>query len=95
MAFSIWDENEDGTISCQHLGKVMRSLGQNPTSRDLKEMMQDVDTDGNNFHYSNLTMASKTNCTPVQYFPCNLVDIMGNLWTALTIYTLTLHTYDK
>ena len=55
VAFSIWDENEDGTISCQHLGKVMRSLGQNPTSRDLKEMMQDVDIDGSNFHWNNLT----------------------------------------
>ena len=37
----------DGTITSRELGTVMRSLGQNPTERDLQDMINEVDADGN------------------------------------------------
>eukprot|EP00095_Tigriopus_kingsejongensis_P009517 maker-scaffold624_size122968-snap-gene-0.21 protein:Tk09517 transcript:maker-scaffold624_size122968-snap-gene-0.21-mRNA-1 annotation:"PREDICTED: calmodulin" len=39
-AFAIFDKNGDGTISAQELGYVMRSLGMNPSDKDLKKLMK-------------------------------------------------------
>lgn len=45
-AFSLFDKDGDGTISVKELGTAMRSLGQNPTEQEIKEMINEVDTDG-------------------------------------------------
>ena len=45
-AFQLFDRNRDGCISCKELGVIMRSLGQNPTEDELKEMITEVDVDG-------------------------------------------------
>ncbi|XP_054446763.1 calmodulin-like [Pteronotus mesoamericanus] len=45
-AFTRFDKNGDGTINVQELGDVLRTLGQNPTEDELKNIIAQVDTDG-------------------------------------------------
>ncbi|XP_059170772.1 calmodulin-A-like [Physella acuta] len=46
-AFHLFDKDGDGHISTQELGKVMRALGQTPSETELKDMINDVDSDRN------------------------------------------------
>ncbi|XP_012282631.1 neo-calmodulin isoform X1 [Orussus abietinus] len=46
-AFMLFDKDEDGTITMAELGVVMRSLGQRPTETELRDMVKEVDQDGN------------------------------------------------
>ena len=46
-AFSLFDKNNDGTITVSELATVMRSLGSNPTNSELQDMINEVDSDGN------------------------------------------------
>lgn len=45
-AFSLFDRNGDGKITSEELGTVMKSLGQNPTDKELADMIREVDIDG-------------------------------------------------
>ncbi|CAH0563823.1 unnamed protein product [Brassicogethes aeneus] len=46
-AFMLFDKDEDGQITMAELGVVMRSLGQRPTETELRDMLNEVDQDGN------------------------------------------------
>ncbi|XP_070578313.1 calmodulin-like isoform X2 [Ptychodera flava] len=45
-AFSLFDIDGDGTINNKELVIVLRSLGQNPTEKEVEDMIQEVDIDG-------------------------------------------------
>ena len=46
-AFNMFDKDGDGTITVYELGTVMRSLGRECTEQEVKDMIKEVDTDGN------------------------------------------------
>ena len=46
-AFEIFDKDRDGKITTEELGHIMRNLGSSPTDIELKEMINEVDLDGN------------------------------------------------
>ncbi|CAO0798533.1 unnamed protein product [Mucor circinelloides] len=46
-SFALFDKNGDGAIDVEELGQVMRSLNQEPTDEELKDMINDVDSDNN------------------------------------------------
>ena len=48
-AFSLFDKDGDGTITTKELGTVMRSMGQMPSEKELRDMINEVDSDGNGF----------------------------------------------
>ena len=41
--FSFFDKNGDGTITADELAVVIRSMDQNPTDQDIKDMMAKAD----------------------------------------------------
>ena len=45
-AFALFDTDGDGCITTKELGKVMRSLGQDPSDIQLQDMINEVDIDG-------------------------------------------------
>jgi Ca2+-binding EF-hand superfamily protein len=44
-AFDLFDKNGDGRIPTKELGTMMRSLGQNPSDSELRDMIDEVDAD--------------------------------------------------
>lgn len=46
-AFHHFDKDKSGFINTKELGNAMRSLGENPTERDIQSMINSVDLDGN------------------------------------------------
>jgi len=46
-AFQLFDKDCDGNITTFELGEILRKLGFKPTLEDLKDMIKEVDLDGN------------------------------------------------
>ncbi len=47
-AFSIFDKDGDGTVTSEELAVVLRSIGLNPSKRELQGLIKEADVDGNN-----------------------------------------------
>ena len=45
-AFGLFDIDGDGKITTDELGTVMKSLGMNPSASQLRDMIDEVDIDG-------------------------------------------------
>lgn len=45
-AFNVFDKDGSGTISVDELGALMKTFGENLTDDDLKQMIQEVDKNG-------------------------------------------------
>ena len=45
-AFDLFDKNKDGRITTGELDTVMKSLGQDPTETELRNMVNEIDIDG-------------------------------------------------
>lgn len=45
-AFKLFDRDGDGTVDVDELGTVMKSLGQEPTEQEIRDMISEVDNDG-------------------------------------------------
>ena len=46
-AFSLFDKDLNGSITIKELGAVLRSMGQNPSENDIKEMIDSLDDNEN------------------------------------------------
>merc|ERR1719340_447297 len=46
-AFKMFDKDGLGRVSASNLGSMMKSLGKNPTTDELQDMINDADLDGN------------------------------------------------
>ncbi|XP_022849765.1 calmodulin-like protein 8 isoform X1 [Olea europaea var. sylvestris] len=46
-AFSLFDKDGDGCITIEELATVIRSFDLNPTEKELEEIINEVDSDGN------------------------------------------------
>ncbi len=46
QAFLLYDKDSDGAINPKVLGSVMRTLGQNPTEDELKDLINEFDCEG-------------------------------------------------
>lgn len=51
-AFVLFDKDGDGRITANELESVMKSMGETPTPKELRQIIHDVDTDGNNNFYT-------------------------------------------
>jgi len=46
-AFELFDKDNSGSVSAEELGAVMKALGHTPSEQELKDMINEVDLDGN------------------------------------------------
>lgn len=82
--FDLFDPTGEGKITMKELGTIIRSFGTNPTEADLKDIINEVDLDGNgdiDFEEFLHLMCWKMKDTDVEYEMTQafkIVDSNGN-----------------
>ena len=68
-SFTLFDKNGDLRVNTKELATVLRSLGQNPTNAEIKELIGEVDKDGKrSIHFiSNRLHLGTTNIIQFQH----------------------------
>ena len=56
QAFDLFDKNNDGKISSDELGRVLRTLGYKYSNDEVQEMISNVDTNGTYARYRKLKL---------------------------------------
>ena len=51
QAFKAFDKNDDGRITKDELGDVLKDMNVEPTEAELNDFMKKVDTDGKHHSY--------------------------------------------
>ena len=46
QAFRLFDKENNGVVTTQEIGSVLRNLGLFPTEQELQQMLKDIDIDG-------------------------------------------------
>lgn len=49
QAFNLFDKDNDGIITTDKLGVLLRSLGHNPTELEISEMIEEIDHEGTGY----------------------------------------------
>jgi len=79
-AFSLFDKDGNGTISLNELGSVMRALGQNPTQKELEQIMKNADVSkSGNLTYDEYVSVINAHCL-------NSLDIEIQLRQAFLVF---------
>merc|ERR1719369_281621 len=45
-AFTRYDTDHDGVVTCREVGYILRAIGQNPSEAEIQDMVMAVDKDG-------------------------------------------------
>ncbi|XP_012940785.1 neo-calmodulin-like [Aplysia californica] len=79
-AFSLFDKDGNGTICVDELGSVMRALGQNPTEKELENIMKNADVSkSGNLTYDEYVSVINSHCL-------SAVDIEVQLRQAFLVF---------
>ena len=96
-AFEMFDKDKDGKITAVEFANVMRSLNQDPTEEDIKEMIDEVDLDGNgeiDFEEFAALMNKRSKLTDIEEEVLNAFKLFDSEENGLISFTQLRHMLD-
>lgn len=87
-AFDIFDKNKDGHISLRELDTVVRSMGLNPSMKDLRSFIKEVDQNSKG-SFLNVILILLNNWGKGEGRFCTLSGITVSIFSYMYIYYLS------